>query len=178
MHNIENATAAAAVCLQCGMNLDEIREGLESYRGVKRRFEYILDDPDGCVFIDDYAHHPDEISACIATAKELYPERKLTGIFQPHLYSRTRDFADGFAEALNMLDELILLDIYPAREEPIEGVDAQMLLNLVSINDKSLCSKEELPLKIHGNSPELLLTMGAGDIDQLILPIKEKLEKR
>jgi len=175
MHNVENATAAASVCLQIGMSLDEIRDGLESYRGVKRRFEFIMDDPSGCIFIDDYAHHPDEIRACISTAQELYPEKKLTGVFQPHLFSRTRDFAREFAEALEQLDELILLDIYPAREEPIDGVDTHMLLKLVSMLNKSVCSKEKLPSVLKQKKPEVLLTMGAGDIDKLVEPIKKEL---
>ncbi len=175
MHNVENATAAAAVCLQTGMGLYEIKAGLESYRGVKRRFEFVLNENDSTVFIDDYAHHPDEIDACISTAKELYPDRKICGVFQPHLYTRTRDFAEGFAKALNELDELILLEIYPAREEPIEGIDAQMLLDMVSIENKSICSKDELPGLIKRKKPQVLLTMGAGDIDRLLEPIKEKL---
>lgn len=177
IHNVENATAAASVCLQIGMSLDEIRDGLESYRGVKRRFEFILDDPAGSVFIDDYAHHPDEIRACISTARELYPEKMLTGVFQPHLYSRTRDLAGEFAKALDLLDELILLDIYPAREEPIEGVDAHLLLSQASMQNKSICSKEKLPAVLKQKQPEVLLTMGAGDIDKLVEPIKEALIK-
>jgi len=175
LHNVENATAAAAVCLQIGMDLDEIRDGLESYRGVKRRFEFIQDDPESCVFIDDYAHHPDEIRACILTARELYPGKRITGVFQPHLYSRTRDFAEAFARALSELDELILLDIYPAREKPIEGTHSSMLLDLVNMTHKSLCSKENLPSSIKQKNPEVLLTMGAGDIDQLVEPIKKEL---
>jgi UDP-N-acetylmuramate--alanine ligase len=175
MHNVENATAAAAVCLQIGMSLDEIREGLESYRGVQRRFEFILDDPSGCIYIDDYAHHPDEIRACISTARELYPDKKLTGVFQPHLYSRTRDFAKEFAKELEQLDELILLDIYPAREDPIEGINAQMILKLANMLNKSVCSKEMLPSILKQKKPEVLLTMGAGDIDNLVEPIKKEL---
>jgi len=178
MHNIENAAAAAAVCLEIGISMEEIKAGLESYRGVKRRFEYILNGEDGTVFIDDYAHHPDEIEACIGTAKRLYPNRRITGIFQPHLYSRTRDFADGFAAALEKLDEVILLDIYPAREEPIEGVDARMLLEKINNEHKSICSKENLSELIKTKNPEVLLSMGAGDIDQQVEPIKEKLTKK
>ncbi|RLD82032.1 MAG: UDP-N-acetylmuramate--L-alanine ligase [Bacteroidetes bacterium] len=175
MHNIENATAAAAVCLHAGMDLKEIKAGLESYRGVKRRFEFVLDDTEGIIFIDDYAHHPDEIEACISTARKLYPEKKICGVFQPHLFTRTRDFADGFARTLEMLDELILLEIYPAREEPIPGVDAKMLLDMITIANKSICSKEDLPDMIKARKPDVLLTMGAGDIDRLLIPIKEKL---
>ncbi len=176
MHNIENATAAAAVCLQIGLSLEEIKAGLETYKGVKRRFEFILEGD--TIFIDDYAHHPDEIAACVDTAKKLYPDRKITGIFQPHLYSRTRDLADGFASALETLDEIILLDIYPAREEPIEGVDSQMLLAKIRNNNKSISSKSELPEMIKKKRPGVLLCMGAGDIDQLVGPIKEKLTEQ
>ncbi|MBE9483941.1 MAG: UDP-N-acetylmuramate--L-alanine ligase [Bacteroidetes bacterium] len=176
MHNIENATAAAGVCLQIGLSLEEIKLGLETYKGVKRRFEFILEGE--TIFIDDYAHHPDEIAACVDTAKKLYPDRKITGIFQPHLYSRTRDFADGFASALETLDEIILLDIYPAREEPIEGVDSQMLLAKIRNNNKSISSRSELPEMIKKKRPGVLLSMGAGDIDQLVGPIKEKLTEQ
>lgn len=175
MHNIENAAAAAAVCLTSGMDLTAIKAGLESYKGVKRRFEYIINEKD-VVFIDDYAHHPDEIRACIATAKALYPNRKITGIFQPHLFTRTRDFADDFAASLSDLDEVILLEIYPAREKPIKDVDAAMLLAKIEHDKKSIIAKDELIDSIAGNRPEVLLSMGAGDIDQLIIPIKEKLE--
>ncbi len=176
MHNIENATAAAGVCLLIGLSLEEIKAGLETYKGVKRRFEFILEGE--TIFIDDYAHHPDEIAACVDTAKKLYPDRKITGIFQPHLYSRTRDFADGFASALETLDEIILLDIYPAREEPIEGVDSQMLLAKIRNNNKSISSRSELPEMIKKKKPGVLLSMGAGDIDQLVGPIKEKLTEQ
>lgn len=176
MHNIENATAAAAVCLQIGLNMEEIKAGLETYKGVKRRFEFILEGE--TIFIDDYAHHPDEIAACVDTAKKLYPDKKITGIFQPHLYSRTRDFADGFASALETLDEIILLDIYPAREEPIKGVNSQMLLAKIRNNNKSISSKSELPEMIKKKRPGVLLSMGAGDIDQLVGPIKEKLTEQ
>ncbi len=175
IHNIENATAAAAVCIQAGMSLEKIKVGLESYQGVKRRFEYIQSASGGSVFIDDYAHHPDEINACIETARNLYPDRKITGIFQPHLYSRTRDFADDFAAALEKLDEVILLEIYPAREEPIAGVDSKMLLEKIVNENKSICSKEEILDIIGTKKPEVLLTMGAGDIDQLVELIKNNL---
>lgn len=174
-HNIANAAAAAAVCMQTGLDLTEIKMGLESYLGVKRRFEYIIDDPGKTVFIDDYAHHPDELQACISTARELYPEKKITGIFQPHLYTRTRDFAVGFAKALDVLDEVILMDVYPAREEPIDGVSADIIFEIIQNSNKSICSKEELVQKVVDLKPEVLLTMGAGDIDQCVQPIKEAL---
>jgi UDP-N-acetylmuramate--alanine ligase len=177
LHNIENATAAAAVCLQAGMGLSAIRKGLETYKGVARRFEFIIREED-LVFVDDYAHHPEEITACVNTAKELYPGKKVTGIFQPHLFSRTRDFADAFAESLEPLDEIILLDIYPAREEPIKGVDAAMLLEKIRNVNKSIIIREDLAEAIRVKSPEVLLTMGAGDIDKLVPEIKHKLSMK
>ena len=172
LHNLENATAAAGVCLHAGMSLKEIREGLESYLGVKRRFEFVVEE-EGKVFIDDYAHHPEELAACIMTAKDLYPGEKITGIFQPHLYSRTRDFAVEFAASLEKLDDIILLDIYPAREEPIKGVNSEMLLDKINNENKSICTRESLLQIIKDKNPGILITMGAGDIDQLIEPIKE-----
>jgi UDP-N-acetylmuramate--alanine ligase len=175
MHNIENAVAAAAVCLLSGMDLPSIKNGLESYMGVKRRFEYILQSDD-TVFIDDYAHHPDEIRACISTARALYPDKKITGIFQPHLFSRTRDLADEFAASLDALDEVILLEIYPAREKAIEGIDSSMLLEKIKQPNKSIIPANELAKVLGKKKPEVLVTMGAGDIDQLIQPIKEELE--
>ncbi len=176
-HNAENAAAAAAACLSAGMGMGAVKAGLESYRGVKRRFEYLIDEA-GLVFIDDYAHHPEEIDACIATARALYPGKKITGVFQPHLYSRTRDLADGFARSLEALDELILLEIYPAREEPLPGVDAGMLLDRIGKLPKSICKKENLPAEIASRRPEVLITMGAGDIDQLTGSIRDKLLER
>ena len=177
IHNLENAAAAAASCLWAGMDLQQIKEGLESYRGVKRRFEYILNDQ-GSVFIDDYAHHPEEIAACIKTARALYPEEKITGIFQPHLYSRTRDFADDFAASLSSLDEVILLDIYPAREEPIDGIDSKLILDKIEHDNKCIANKEDLLNIIKDKDPAVMITLGAGDIDQLIEPIKELLTAR
>ena len=172
LHNLENATAAAGVCLQAGMSLMEIKEGLESYKGVKRRFEFVVSE-EGKIFIDDYAHHPEELAACIKTARSLYPEEKITGIFQPHLYSRTRDFAIEFARSLEKLDDIILLDIYPAREKPIAGVDSEMLLNKINNKNKIICSSDSLLQTIKDKNPGILITMGAGDIDQFIEPIKE-----
>lgn len=175
MHNIENAVAAAAVCILSGMDLPSIKNGLESYMGVKRRFEYILQSDD-TVFIDDYAHHPDEIRACISTVRALYPNKKITGIFQPHLFSRTRDLADEFAASLDALDEVILLEIYPAREKAIEGIDSSMLLEKIKQPNKSIIPANELAKVIGKMKPEVLVSMGAGDIDQLIQPLKEELE--
>ncbi|MBA3899794.1 MAG: UDP-N-acetylmuramate--L-alanine ligase [Bacteroidetes bacterium] len=175
-HNIENAIAASAAAITAGINLDEIKSALESFRGVKRRFEYIIDSSD-MVFIDDYAHHPEELKACIGAVKELYPDKIITGVFQPHLFSRTRDFAESFAKSLDMLDECILLDIYPARENPIEGVSSDMLLDLMESKNKKLLSKEELIKEFIIKKPEVLLILGAGDIDRLVEPIRKELLK-
>jgi UDP-N-acetylmuramate--alanine ligase len=175
-HNIENAAAAAAACMKAGMGPEAVKAGLETYPGVKRRFEFVRETEE-TIFIDDYAHHPDEIKACINTARELFPGKKITGVFQPHLYSRTRDLAMDFALSLSLLDELILLDIYPAREKPIEGVNAGMLLQMTALKEKSLVPKQDLVTTILQKRPEVLITMGAGDIDQLVKPIKTALFK-
>ena len=175
VHNIENTIAAIETALLLDIPVEKIRMALANFKGVKRRFEYIIRN-EKQVYIDDYAHHPEELRACITAVKTLYPEKKLTTIFQPHLFTRTRDFADGFAEVLAMADSLILLDIYPAREVPIEGVDSAMLLNMVLIGDKYLFSKTEVLDYLKKEQPELILTVGAGDIDTLIQPIKEILE--
>ncbi len=174
MHNVENALAAAAAAQVSGIDKDVIIKSLATYKGVKRRFEYQIKTSD-LVFIDDYAHHPRELTACISSVKALYPDKKITGIFQPHLFSRTRDFADGFAKSLDLLDEVILLEIYPARELPIDGVDSKMLLDKISIKNKSLLSKNDVLKAIEEKKPEVLLTLGAGDIDKLVEPIKKKL---
>ena len=133
---------------------------------------------DSIVYIDDYAHHPEELRACIASVKELYPGKKITGVFQPHLFTRTRDFADGFGKSLSMLDSLLLLPIYPAREKPIEGVTSEMILEKVTIDDKMICQKESVLSELKKRRPEVLLTLGAGDIDQLVSPITEYLQKQ
>lgn len=177
LHNIENACAASAVCLELGLSMQLVKEGLESYTGVRRRFEYIIRQQD-LVYVDDYAHHPDEIAACISTVKALYPEKKITGIFQPHLYSRTRDFFEGFARSLENLDELILLDIYPAREEPIAGVSSDIIYDRINATDKKMCKKEELLQLMEEGNREIIVSMGAGDIDQLVEPIKEILLRK
>ena len=175
LHNIENATAAIEACLLLDIDPDAIKSALGSFKGVKRRFEYIVKN-EHHIYIDDYAHHPEELKACIRSVKRLYPDKKLTTIFQPHLYTRTRDFVDGFAEALDMTDELIILDIYPARELPIEGVDADMILKLMKLNNKRRLSKHDVVEVIKNEKPELLLTVGAGDIDQLVQPLKQVLQ--
>jgi len=172
LHNIENAVAAIEVALHLGIDPEKIKKALASFLGVKRRFEYILKDQKH-IYIDDYAHHPEELRACIQAVKTLYPGKKLTTIFQPHLFTRTRDFAEGFSEVLSMTDELIMLDIYPARELPIEGVSSAMILDKVSIEAKQILSKEQTLDYIRAQKPELLLTVGAGDIDTLIIPLKE-----
>ena len=174
LHNIENAVAAITVGIQLGISISSIVAALKSFKGVKRRFEYHVK-TDAVVYIDDYAHHPVELKACIKSVKEMYPAKKITGVFQPHLYSRTRDFADDFARSLDLLDEILLLDIYPARELPIEGVSSSMLLSKISNDCKELLSKEELLESIDDRKIEVLLTLGAGDIDELIEPIKKKL---
>ena len=173
-HNVENALATVAVGLHLGLDSVAIRSALATYRGVKRRFEYVLQ-TDRTVFIDDYAHHPTEIEAFLKSVRALYPDRKLTAIFQPHLFSRTRDFADGFAESLGLADQLILLDIYPARELPMEGVSSEMILEKVNLADKRMSKKAELPGLVRQLQPALLVTIGAGDIDQCVAPLKEAL---
>lgn len=174
--NIENGIGSMALAWLNGATDDELRNGMRTFQGAKRRFDFMLK-TDSLVMIDDYAHHPDELSASISSVKELYPGKKVLGVFQPHLYSRTRDFADQFARSLSLLDELILLDIYPAREKPIEGVTSQIIFDKVTCK-KTLCKKSEL-LDIIRNKKdiEVLLTVGAGDIDQLLQPIKELLEE-
>jgi UDP-N-acetylmuramate--alanine ligase len=142
---------------------------------VKRRFEYIVK-TDKHIYIDDYAHHPEELRAAISSIKKLYPNKKLTTIFQPHLYTRTRDFADGFAEVLDMSDELIILDIYPARELPIVGITSDLILSKMQMLNKRKCGKQEAVDLVRIEKPELLLTVGAGDIDQLVQPLKKALE--
>ena len=172
MVNIENGIAAMTLALLNGATPDEIRKAMATFAGVKRRFDFHIK-RENLVFIDDYAHHPQELKAFIKSLRMLYKDKKICGIFQPHLYSRTRDFLDEFAHSLSMLDELILLDIYPAREKPIEGVNSQKLLEKVSIEKKRICTKSELEEYIRNNNFEVLATIGAGDIELLIPRIKE-----
>jgi len=174
-HNVENAVAACGLALETGMDPLNLKGALASYAGVQRRFELIHSDDDS-IFIDDYAHHPEELRAAITSVRELYPGKKITGVFQPHLYSRTRDFASGFAQSLSLLDRLYLLDIYPARELPMPGVDARIIFDKVNIPEKYLLSKTGLIEAIAAQRPQVLLTLGAGDIDQLVKPIKQLLE--
>lgn len=163
--NVENAVAAIAACLLTGEEIsdDDIRRAMSTFLGAKRRFEFWLREP-GKAIIDDYAHHPDELRASILSVKNLYPGRRLTVAFQPHLYSRTRDFAPQFAEALSLADSVILLDIYPAREEPIEGVTSKIIFDRITVADKVMISKENLTETIKSRNFEILLTAGAGDI--------------
>jgi len=174
LHNVENAVAAIETALLVGISPEKIKTALQEFKGVKRRFEYIIKN-DKQVYIDDYAHHPEELQACITAVKSLYPGKKLTAIFQPHLYTRTRDFADGFAKALNMTDVLLMLDIYPARELPIPGVTSDIILDKMSITDKRKCGKQEAIEFVGRQKPALLLTVGAGDIDTLVEPLKNAL---
>jgi len=177
LHNVENSIAATAVAQQLGIKGDVINTALRSFKGVKRRFDYHLKTP-SLVYIDDYAHHPEELKAAIGSAKQLYPDKKVTGIFQPHLFSRTRDFADGFAESLDLLDECILLEIYPAREKPIEGINSQMLLDKMRLKHKYLVPKEQVIGFLRTHPVEVLMTLGAGDIDGLIEPIANLLKEK
>jgi UDP-N-acetylmuramate--alanine ligase len=170
-HNVENATVAIAAALQLGISPDKVKAAIASFKGVKRRFEYIVRD-EAHVYIDDYAHHPEELRACFDAVRQLYPEKKLTVIFQPHLFSRTRDFADEFACVLSTADDLLLLDIYPARELPMEGIDSSFLLNKITLAASEVYTKEAALQYVQDKQPELLLTVGAGDIDTLIQPLK------
>lgn len=169
-HNVENAIGAIAIARQFGIGEGNIRAALASFRGVRRRFETHINTAE-LVYIDDYAHHPREIDAALSAARELYPGRQLTAVFQPHLYSRTRDLADGFATSLSQADRVILLDIYPAREEPIPGVSANLILDKITAKEKLLCSKASLLDYLVANTPDVLLTIGAGDIDTLVADI-------
>ena len=171
-HNIENAIAASAIATICGISDEEIAKGIGTFKGVKRRFE-ITRSVNGVVYVDDYAHHPTEISKVLESAREMYVGKKLSVVFQPHLYSRTRDFEAEFAAALSGFDEVILLDIYPARELPIEGVTSERLLEKISVQNKKILAKNEVVNYLNQNSFEVLFTLGAGDIDTLVEPIKE-----
>jgi len=176
-HNVENAIAALAIARTLGAEESALRHGLESFRGIKRRFELIYRD-EQTVYFDDYAHHPSELEAAIGAARELFPAREITGIFQPHLYSRTQDFAEGFAEALDKLDRVILLDIYPAREEPIPGVNADLIRSHMKNDQVRRGTKEQIPDLLGHEVPGVLLTLGAGDISDRVQPIKAFLESR
>lgn len=184
MHNVENAVAAIAVASSLEIDDQKIKSAVESFKGIKRRFEYIIRN-ERLVFVDDYAHHPEELKALINGAKSLFRQKKCTVIFQPHLYSRTRDLADGFAEVLDLADEVILLAIYPARELPIQGVSSEMVLEKMKNGNKRVLGKEELldwvknvyKMSLNKEFGEVLITAGAGDIDMLVEPIGNELKE-
>jgi UDP-N-acetylmuramate--alanine ligase len=183
MHNVENAVAAVAVASSLEIDTEKIKAAVQDFRGVKRRFEYIIL-TDKVVFIDDYAHHPEELRALISGAKSLFSNRTCTMIFQPHLYTRTRDLADGFAEVLDMTDEVVLLPVYPARELPIPGVSSEMILNKMKNKNRMEMTKDELlewiekdfKKRMDKENGAVLITAGAGDIDLLVEPIKKILK--
>jgi UDP-N-acetylmuramate--alanine ligase len=171
-HNVENALAAIAIALDHGVSEVQVREGIKTFLGVKRRFE-IYSSQSGKIFIDDYAHHPEEIKACLSSVRAMYPSQRLTVIFQPHLFTRTRDFALGFSESLSLADEVVLLPIYPARELPLPGVESEMLLEGIQAAKKVCIPKSEVMDFLKASAPEVLVTLGAGDIDRLVPGIAE-----
>lgn len=176
-HNVENATAAIAVSQQLGIKGDDIKKALATFKGIKRRFERIFDN-DEVVYIDDYAHHPSELKVAIEAAKMLFPNSTITGVFQPHLYSRTNDFVDGFAAELDELDEVILMDIYPARELPMEGVTSKIIFDKMKNPNKVMVTKSTLMDELKDRQMEVLLTLGAGDVDTFVLKIKNWLSEK
>ena len=177
--NVENAVAAMAVALLCGVTEEELRSGVASFRGVHRRFDRVVDTP-RCVLIDDYAHHPNELGPSIRSVKGLYPTRRILGVFQPHLYSRTQDFYREFAESLDVLDEVILLDIYPAREQPIPGVTSEMIQREMHHAQVKVLPKSGLlpELEARAELPEVILMVGAGDIDRLVPQVASWIRSR
>ena len=175
--NVENSVAAAAVCLSQGVNPEAVKAAIGTYLGVKRRLDVHVASPE-LTYIDDYAHHPRELSSAISSIKAMYPGRKLTAVFQPHLYTRTRDFAEDFAKSLSAVDKLILLDIYPAREEPIPGVTSKIIFDKVTAPEKVMLKKEELMEYINKEPLDVLATFGAGNIDRFVAPLAESLEER
>ena len=175
--NVENAVAACAMALLSGVTEDELRASLPEYRGVVRRFD-IRFKGKKTIYIDDYAHHPRELEATIKSVRDLYPGKKITGIFQPHLFTRTRDFDKDFAAALDLLDEALVMEIYPARELPIEGVDSDIILNKMKLSNRIRCQKSDFPAILDNYDLEILMTLGAGDIDRLIDPIVSYLIKK
>jgi UDP-N-acetylmuramate--alanine ligase len=176
-HNVENAVAASIAAHQYGVSIAQIKAALESFKGVKRRFEFVLKGQK-VLYVDDYAHHPTEIEAFLRSMKSMYPRRKLTVVFQPHLFTRTRDFAEGFASSLSIADELVLMDIYPARELPIPGVDSNMIFKNVTSKVKFRCGKSDLMEKLEALDIDVIATVGAGDIDTFVQPIKEMLSRK
>jgi UDP-N-acetylmuramate--alanine ligase len=176
-HNMENAIAATIVAKHLGVNDTTIKKALSSFAGVKRRFEFIIKRED-LVYVDDYAHHPTEITAFLSSLRAMYPGKKITAVFQPHLYSRTRDFADGFSDSLSIADEVLLMDLYPAREEPIPGVSSDMLFDAITSSVKVRCTKKDVVQKLEDMDIEVIATIGAGDIDTCVEPIKKLLEDK
>ena len=174
-HNVMNAMAAIMACFQLKIDMKDIREGLATFKGVQRRFDIRYKDDEVC-YIDDYAHHPEEIKASLSAVREIFPTKELTLVFQPHLFTRTRDFMDEFADALSQADKLILMEIYPAREKPISGITSSVLLDKISCKQKQICQKDELLDVIQSSRPELLVTMGAGDIDRFVPSIEMLLQ--
>ena len=173
--NVENLTAAIAIAIKCGVTENEIRKAILLFQGVKRRFDIRINIP-GLAYIDDYAHHPEEIKACIDSVREYFKGRKITGIFQPHLFSRTLDHAAGFAASLDVLDEVILLPIYPAREKPVEGVTSELIYRKIQ-SPRRMLNMEDIPGKLDVKNLDVLVTIGAGDIDKLVKPIEERLRR-
>ena len=176
-HNVENAVAAASLAFRAGISKSDIAKAIGTFKGVRRRFETIVQKND-LVYIDDYAHHPTELKAIIHSVRELYPERHLTVVFQPHLFSRTKDFMNEFAEVLASADDLILMDIYPAREEPIPGITSKALIKLVNLPNKTVVQKKDLVEQLAQSPREIILTAGAGDIDRMVQPIKKWIDEQ
>ncbi|MCB0807583.1 MAG: UDP-N-acetylmuramate--L-alanine ligase, partial [Bacteroidales bacterium] len=175
--NIENAVAASAASLTAGADAKELAAALDSFTGIKRRFDHISITED-LIYIDDYAHHPEEIIGLLNSVRHMYPGKKIVGVFQPHLYSRTRDHAEGFAKSLDQLDEVILLPIYPAREKPMPGIESEMILRLMNKTDGIVSEKKDLIKNLENREFDILLTIGAGDIDELVEPIKNFVESK
>ncbi|MFC2123638.1 UDP-N-acetylmuramate--L-alanine ligase [Bacteroidota bacterium] len=176
-HNVENAIAAIHSALSQGITEDQLRKGMDSYKGIKRRFEYHIDKAD-LIYIDDYAHHPEEIKALLHSVRDMYPDKSITAIFQPHLFTRTQDFSHEFAESLDLADQVILLDIYPAREDPIEGVNSELIYNALNCKERLLLDKGQLLESMGQINNDIVVTIGAGDIDRLVEPLKEMLEEK
>ncbi|MGQ9619635.1 MAG: UDP-N-acetylmuramate--L-alanine ligase [Bacteroidales bacterium] len=174
--NIENAAAASSIALMCNTGENEIRDALLSFSGVKRRFDIRINKP-GLLYIDDYAHHPEEIKAFITSVREHYGNRKITAIFQPHLFSRTRDHAEGFAAILDKLDEVILLPVYPAREKPVEGITSAIIFDRMKLKNKKMLEMSQIPSELDLKNIDILLTIGAGDIDRLVAPVEQALKR-
>ncbi len=174
LYNVENAVAAIGAALIQKANSDVLKRALAEYQGVKRRFDIQLK-TDKVILIDDYAHHPTEIETCIKSVRHLHPNKIIAGVFQPHLFTRTRDFLEGFAKSLDLLDKAVLIPIYPAREEPIEGITSKAVLNKMTLKDKFFCEYNDTPKRISEIEADIYLIMGAGDIDRLVTPIKQEL---